>query len=93
MKRVLPLPFMRITPATEPSLKMRPVPVEPSKQVNANSLPATKRRAVSAFIGSANAGATANRPANATAARKTMKLLPVNHPDLEAYCPEIVAKS
>src|ERR1041384_6525479 len=80
MKRVLPLPPMRMTPATEPSLKMRPVPVEPSKQLKANSLPATKRRAASAVIGSANAGATANKPVNATAARNTMKLLPVNHP-------------
>ncbi|MEJ0075630.1 MAG: hypothetical protein WDO17_09310 [Alphaproteobacteria bacterium] len=34
----------------------------------------------SAFIGSASAGATANRPANAAAARKTMNSLPVYHP-------------
>src|SRR3954470_1538237 len=88
MKRVLPLPPRRTTPATEPSLKMRPVPLEPSKQLNENSLPATKRRAASAFIGSASAGVTAARLPNATAAaaaaaaaaRRTMKLLPVNHP-------------
>src|SRR4029077_13408204 len=80
MKRVLPLPPIRTTPATEPSLKMRPVPLEPSKQLNENSLPATKRRAASAFIGSARTGAAANRLPNTTAARKAMKLLPVNHP-------------
>ena len=92
MKRVLPLPLIRMTPATEPSLKIRPVPVEPSKQVKANSLPATKRRAVSAFIGSANAGATANRPVSATAARKSISYSPLTIPT-EAYCPTIVAKS
>ncbi len=69
MKRVLPFPRMRTTPATEPSLKMRPEPVEPSKQVNWNSLPATKRRAASAFNGSARTGVAANRLPNTTAAR------------------------
>src|SRR5262245_19669069 len=40
---------------------MRPVPREPSKQLKPNSLPATKRRAISAFMGSASAGKAASR--------------------------------
>jgi len=52
-------------------------PVEPSKQVNVNSLPATNRRAASAFIGSARTGVTASRLTNATAARRPMSYSPL----------------
>jgi hypothetical protein len=73
---------MRTVPITEPSWKMRPEPVEPSKQVNENSLPATKWRACSAFIGSAIAAGTAATTVvnNTTALRTHMPVqLPVNH--------------
>ena len=40
------------------SSRMRPAPRVPSKQVNANTLPATNLRASSAFIIPASAGAT-----------------------------------
>jgi len=48
---------------------MRPAPREPSKQLKANRLPATKRRAISAFMGSARAGAAASKTATAIANR------------------------
>src|SRR5262245_35075624 len=84
MKRTGPAPCIRTMPKTEPSWKMRPEPVEPSKQVNENSLPATKWRAASAFIGSAAAGTiaagTATMVNTAAALRIHMPVqLPVNH--------------
>jgi hypothetical protein len=88
MKRTGPAPCMRTMPMTDPSWKMRPEPVEPSKQVNENSLPATKWRAASAFNGSAAAGAagTAAKMVNATALRTHMPVqLPVNHVRASQY--------
>src|SRR6266487_137872 len=79
MKRVLPPP-VRTTPAIEPSAKMRPEPVEPSKQVNANSLPATKWRAASAFSGSARAGAAKVMAVKTAAARTNMIYSPLTIP-------------
>src|SRR6266852_8703836 len=43
---------------------MRPAPREPSKQLNANSLPATNRRAVSGLMGSAHAAPAASQLIN-----------------------------
>src|SRR6266571_6870072 len=45
-----PLPPKRIAPPTEPSAWTRPSPDVPSKHVNENRLPTTKRRASSAPI-------------------------------------------
>src|SRR5262249_55217184 len=43
---------------------MRPAPREPSKQLKANSLPATNRRAASGLIGSAQAAPAASQLIN-----------------------------
>src|SRR5215831_19243840 len=48
---------------------MRPAPREPSKQLNAKSLPATKRRAASGLRGSAHAKLAASKVATTTANR------------------------
>jgi hypothetical protein len=48
---------------TEPSPKMRPAPREPSKQLKANSFPATNRRAASALMVSAEAEPAATKTA------------------------------
>src|SRR6476469_8214100 len=55
--RIGPLPLNCTAPAAPPSSRIRPAPRVPSKQVNANTLPATNLRASSAFIIPASAGA------------------------------------
>src|SRR5262245_32475403 len=52
---------------------MRPAPREPSKQLKANSLPATKRRAASAVMVSACTLLDASTAASTIASHATMK--------------------
>src|SRR5713101_8049105 len=54
---------------------MRPAPREPSKQLNANSLPVTKRRAASAFMLWASAGPAAST-VTMTIANRAIMLVP-----------------
>src|SRR6266567_1146477 len=64
----VPLAPRRTIPPTEPSASTRPSPDVPSKQVNENRLPTTKRRASSAPMFPASAGAAAQRPVAANSA-------------------------
>src|SRR5882757_8334277 len=57
-RRIGPEPENWIEPVAPMSSRTRPAPRVPSKQVKANTLPATNLRASSAFIMPANAGTT-----------------------------------
>src|SRR3979409_2666167 len=63
MGRTGPEPLNCTAPAAPPSSSTRPAPRVPSKQVNANTLPATNLRASSPFINCPATAGTITAPA------------------------------